>query len=86
MSGREFFKLILQKIDSVSLDEEISSQQRSFFYCYQDPPSPSGAVPAKYVIVPEEEFTVFVTIFFILLGTDKPGFGAYDDVRLGITG
>ena len=48
-------------------------------------PTSSGAVPAEYVIVPEEGFTVFVTIFLILLGIDEPGFGAYDYVRLGIT-
>ena len=56
-----------------------------FFDCYQDPPSSGGAVPAEYVIVVEEEFTVSVSFFDILLGTNKPGFGAYDDVRFGIT-
>ena len=56
-----------------------------FFNGYQDPPSSSGAVPAEYVIVPEEEFIVFVSILLILLGTNEPCFGAYDNVRFGIT-
>ena len=68
----------------MSLEEEISSQQMSFLTAIRTPSS-GGAVPAEYVIIIEEEFTISVSFFDILLGTYKPGFGAYDDVRFGIT-